>query len=613
MSARSTCRRSAAICAALLLLVAVPFSVPASANPSTIDLGVVLDSPTLFAGINSPEPTTDPDVTFEVLDANDGTVVAQDTEPASSGLSWVSLEVPDGSYRIRATAQGYEESWFTALSGAEAGDAVFTQLLGYQERHSIADADVIVVDTAVPANSSWVTGGMTVLHRSTSSISGAVGNDMAVSQGSLLEGVTVQLYDDAAGTEALPVTTTTTDSNGYYAFNGLASGTYLVRFEKSAAARWYPETSHRAEAEAITLNGANHYNLAYAVFPAAQAGPDGEHYVSISGQPALGATLTAIPGFPVEPSPAGGNCLQRYSWFIDNVQVDGAFGESFVVPSDAGGKAVHARLNTAGLGCTYRELNSNVIGPIDPALALPGENVLVMPKDNTGKTDVSLTFANVTTAGTTTVTRLESGDGYPAGSFSALGDPPLYYDISTTAEFDPVLGAEVCIRFNITGMTEEQVAEQRLYHFVDGAWADITTSSSNGTVCGVTYSFSPFAVGTPHWPFAGFLQPVDNDGVLNVMKAGAAVPVKFGVGGNRGLAILAGAPTSTAMACPGGATPSTVEQTVAAETSSLSYSAGSDTYTFVWKTQKTWAGTCRQFELRLMDGTLHTALFDFRR
>jgi hypothetical protein len=165
-------------------------------------------------------------------------------------------------------------------------------------------------------------------------------------------------------------------------------------------------------------------------------------------------------------------------------------------------------------------------------------------------------------------------------------------------------------------MAPEQAAGQRLYHYVDGAWVDITDPvlSGTGKVCGRTASFSPFAVGQPRWPFRGFLQPVDNGGILNAMKAGAAVPIKFGVGGDRGLGILAaGAPSSYAIACPGGTAPDDIEQLVAAGTSSLSYSAASDTYTFVWKTQKSWAGSCRQFELELNDGTTHTAMFDFRK
>ncbi|MGY4543688.1 hypothetical protein ACVWY0_003630 [Arthrobacter sp. UYNi723] len=133
-------------------------------------------------------------------------------------------------------------------------------------------------------------------------------------------------------------------------------------------------------------------------------------------------------------------------------------------------------------------------------------------------------------------------------------------------------------------------------------------------MCGRTTSFSPFAVGQPRWPFRGFLQPVDSGGILNAMKAGAAVPIKVGLGGNRGLGILAaGAPSSSAIACPGGTALDAIEHTVAAGNSSQSHAAGSDTYTYVWKTQKAWAGTCRQFTLGLNDGTTHTALFDFRK
>jgi hypothetical protein len=92
------------------------------------------------------------------------------------------------------------------------------------------------------------------------------------------------------------------------------------------------------------------------------------------------------------------------------------------------------------------------------------------------------------------------------------------------------------------------------------------------------------------------------------------VPIKFGVGGNRGLAILpAGAPSSSPIACTGGTATDDIEQTVEAGSSSLSYGATSDNYTYVWKTQKAWAGTCRQFTLGLNDGTTHTALFDFRK
>ena len=240
--------------------------------------------------------------------------------------------------------------------------------------------------------------------------------------------------------------------------------------------------------------------------------------------------MTASPDY-VDVGWAGQDCLQRYSWFVGTDEVHDAFGPTFVVPLDAGGTTVTARLDMVGGGCSYTALASNAVGPVDRSLTTEGVNVEVFPVDSSGGTDVTLKFADVGTPGTTTVTRLDSGDAFPDGGFSSLTDPPLYYDIETTAGFDTALGAEVCITFDAAGMTAEQAAGQHLYHYVGGAWADITDTalSGIGKVCGRTSSFSPFAVGQPHWPFRGFLQPVDNGGVLNSMKAGAAVPIKFGL------------------------------------------------------------------------------------
>ncbi len=47
--------------------------------------------------------------------------------------------------------------------------------------------------------------------------------------------------------------------------------------------------------------------------------------------------------------------------------------------------------------------------------------------------------------------------------------------------------------------------------------------------------------------------------------------------------------------------------------SSLTYDPASDTYTYVWKTDKRWEGTCRQLVVRLDDGTSHRANFKFTR
>lgn len=112
--------------------------------------------------------------------------------------------------------------------------------------------------------------------------------------------------------------------------------------------------------------------------------------------------------------------------------------------------------------------------------------------------------------------------------------------------------------------------------------------------------------------FKGFFPPVDNLPVLNQVKAGQAVPVKFSLSGDQGLNILAaGYPVSQGIACSAGSTDD-IEQTVTAGSSSLSYDPSTDQYTYVWKSNKAWAGTCRQLIVKLNDGTEHRASFRFK-
>ena len=111
--------------------------------------------------------------------------------------------------------------------------------------------------------------------------------------------------------------------------------------------------------------------------------------------------------------------------------------------------------------------------------------------------------------------------------------------------------------------------------------------------------------------FSGFFPPVDNLPTLNVVQAGVGAPVRFSLGGDHGLDIFAaGYPISAKVAC-GGAPQDAIEETIIVDASSLSYDAASDTYTYVWKTSKAWAGTCRQLIVRLNDGTEHNANFKF--
>jgi hypothetical protein len=125
-----------------------------------------------------------------------------------------------------------------------------------------------------------------------------------------------------------------------------------------------------------------------------------------------------------------------------------------------------------------------------------------------------------------------------------------------------------------------------------------------------TATATPTPTGTPY-PFTGFFPPVNNQPILNVLKAGSAVPVKFSLNGYQGMNIFAsGYPASATVVC-GTAAQDAIEQTVNAGSSSLSYDTGTNQYIYVWKTDKAWANTCRTLVIKLNDRTYHRADFKF--
>jgi hypothetical protein len=112
--------------------------------------------------------------------------------------------------------------------------------------------------------------------------------------------------------------------------------------------------------------------------------------------------------------------------------------------------------------------------------------------------------------------------------------------------------------------------------------------------------------------FAGFFSPVDNLPVLNTANAGNAIPVKFSLGGNRGLAIFAaGSPTAVKFTCGSGPTDA-IEEVSTASTSGLTYDAATGQYKYTWKTPKSYGGSCYQLKLTLVDGTVYAANFKFK-
>jgi hypothetical protein len=115
------------------------------------------------------------------------------------------------------------------------------------------------------------------------------------------------------------------------------------------------------------------------------------------------------------------------------------------------------------------------------------------------------------------------------------------------------------------------------------------------------------------YDFGGFSSPIDNRPVMNGVKAGQAVPVKFSLHGNHGLGVLAADyPKSQVIPCGSDPQVDGIESAATPGSSGLSYSPGSDQYTYVWKTDKSWAQSCRQLVVKLDDGTFHRADFMFK-
>ena len=113
--------------------------------------------------------------------------------------------------------------------------------------------------------------------------------------------------------------------------------------------------------------------------------------------------------------------------------------------------------------------------------------------------------------------------------------------------------------------------------------------------------------------FTGFFAPVSNAPAANFLKAGQAVAVKFSLGGDFGLNVLAGSPGSQQVGCTLSPNTSVITDAVSAGSSGLTYDPATQTYTYVWKTDKSWANTCRRLTIAFSDGSLGTksAVFTF--
>jgi hypothetical protein len=111
------------------------------------------------------------------------------------------------------------------------------------------------------------------------------------------------------------------------------------------------------------------------------------------------------------------------------------------------------------------------------------------------------------------------------------------------------------------------------------------------------------------YDFDGFFWPVRNLPNVNRWKAGVPVPIRFSLNGYRGPRPEAdGYPRS--MSCGGGDSEQ-IARAGAKKKAAFEYERRSDRYVMLWKTDRRWAGSCRELVLKLDDDSVHTARFAF--
>jgi len=118
------------------------------------------------------------------------------------------------------------------------------------------------------------------------------------------------------------------------------------------------------------------------------------------------------------------------------------------------------------------------------------------------------------------------------------------------------------------------------------------------------------------YQFVGFSQPVDNNGVINIAKAGQGIPLKWRLldaNGNPVTNLTSVSVTVTSLSCSVG-TPTDAIDEYTAGASGLQ-NLGNGYYQWNWKTPTSYANTCKTLKLDLGEGAgnEHTALFQFKK
>jgi hypothetical protein len=256
-----------------------------------------------------------------------------------------------------------------------------------------------------------------------------------------------------------------------------------------------------------------------------------------------------------------------------------------ITAADAGGSGV------ASIACTDTLAGTGPATGTEPAFSaqVSGEGVHVL--------DCTATDEAGNTSGPVTDTiRIDT-------------TPPTLACAATAPEF--LLGQAGAI-------VSASVSDSRSGPDASTVWAAVdTTSAGPGTavltghdLAGNTAAVTcPYTVG---YAFSGFASPVDGGGVVNVVKAGRAIPLKWRLTDAAGAPVTgltAASVTVQGLACSAATATDVIEESYPG--GSGLQDLGDGYYQVNWKTPSAYAGSCRTMRLDLGEGVVHTALFQF--
>jgi hypothetical protein len=270
------------------------------------------------------------------------------------------------------------------------------------------------------------------------------------------------------------------------------------------------------------------------------------------------------------------------------------------------GQLVHVQIGgTGAVGITGTDGTATVLVPLN---STPGDTQItasfggttsLLPSD----TSAPFTISKATTAFSALTPFLTTTD---LGEGRAL--TVLTADRDGTAQ--PLIDTNVTV--TLSGATNQTLSVKTNYLGEVKLPVGVASGSYTATVdfAGNETYLPASATGTTAVIAFHFLAPVNEAPVVNVVKPGSTVPIKFSLGGDHGLGVLDGTPRAIPFDCESGALQDPVESTTTAN-SGLTFNAETGLYQYNWKTAKNARG-CFRFELALIDGSTYVALFRLR-